>query len=111
MMLNYIHKTTDQIGVWDCRTKENVLNLSYNSSKSSNLIKPSWSPDGFLVASGSTESKVHLWDIRYANSKPAYSLTLREDKPIKVTATEFHPFEKIIFSLSADRMLTAHPFN
>ncbi|KAJ9089366.1 hypothetical protein DSO57_1013738 [Entomophthora muscae] len=65
-----------------------------------NLIKPSWSRDGGMVATGGGDRSVTIWEV--ATGRLAYKLPGHKGC---VNQVDFHPTEPIILSGSTDRTL------
>lgn len=65
-----------------------------------NLLKCSWSPDGSKISAGSADRFVTIWDT--ASRQILYKLPGHTGT---VNEVDFHPFEPIIVSASADKKL------
>jgi Prp8 binding protein len=63
-----------------------------------NLIKCCWSPDGSLVAAGSADRFVYVWDT--VNRRIMYKLPGHKGS---VNGVHFHPQEPILVSVSSDK--------
>ena len=71
-----------------------------------NLIKPSWNPEGTMVASGSGERTVIIWDV--LTRKILYMLPGHKGC---VNQVHFHPKEPIIVSCSSDKQIYMGEFD
>lgn len=75
-----------------------ALNIQHNFEQ--NLLKANWSSDGLLVASGSSDRMVYIWDTTTRDLKyllPGHNGCVNE--------VSFHPKEPIIASCGSDRKI------
>lgn len=85
-----------QITLWDVNAGAKKMQLEGHTQPITTL---SFSPVDYLVASGSSDRGVLLWDARF-KAKPGGSLIGHADK---ITSVAFSPDGKIIASASSDR--------
>ncbi|CAK9190610.1 unnamed protein product [Sphagnum troendelagicum] len=71
----------------------------------SGYISQSWSPDGLYCASGSTDPKIHVFDIRYNSSEPAQTLDAHQKRVFKAA---WHPNLPLLLSISSDLFIGLH---
>jgi len=101
----------NQLRLFDCRVGQTILNLSYQftnpDQSASQYIIPSWSCSGNLIVSGSVDSKVYVWDVRYSKaSEPLKSWPVHKKRVLR---SEFHPSrDQSFLTLSSDRQLGSH---
>ncbi len=91
--------------IWDIRPycptercRSILQGHSHNFEK--NLLRCSWSKDGNLVAAGSADRFVYVWDVH--SKKILYKLPGHTGS---VNEIDFHPKEPIILSASSDKTL------
>jgi len=65
-----------------------------------NLLHCAWSPDGAMVAAGSSDRNVHVWDVE--NRKLMYKLPGHLGS---VNDVDFHKIEPIILSVGSDKQI------
>lgn len=111
LLLVTLCTTQDQFHIYDTRAEEEVLTLSYNfdnpDQSPSQYIIPSWSADGTLVASGSVDPRLSVWDVRYAKAHlPIQQWSVHKKRVLRA---EFHPsVRNCLFTLASDRKLGCH---
>lgn len=71
----------------------------------SGYISQSWSPDGLYCASGSTDPKIHVFDIRYNSSEPVQTLEAHQKRVFKAA---WHPNLPLLLSISSDLFVGMH---
>lgn len=82
------------------RTELHVFGWNQDSSDSqSALINQTWSPDGYYIASGSTDPKVHIFDIRYNSKEPSQSIKAHQKRVFKAA---WHHSLPLLISISSD---------
>lgn len=91
--------------VWDIRPycstdrcKAIFQGHTHNFEK--NLLRCRWSKDGSMVAAGSADRFVYVWDVN--SKKILYKLPGHQGS---VNCVDFHPMEPIILSASSDKTL------
>eukprot|EP00996_Jenningsia_fusiforme_P001329 NODE_2217_length_1261_cov_17.958746_g2018_i0.p1 GENE.NODE_2217_length_1261_cov_17.958746_g2018_i0~~NODE_2217_length_1261_cov_17.958746_g2018_i0.p1 ORF type:complete len:346 (+),score=33.64 NODE_2217_length_1261_cov_17.958746_g2018_i0:25-1062(+) len=67
-----------------------------------NLLRCSWSPDGSMVAAGSSDSPTHVYIWDFSSKKLAYQLPGHR---AAVNEVSFHPKEPIVVSCSSDKTM------
>ncbi|CAB3990538.1 U5 small nuclear ribonucleo 40 kDa -like [Paramuricea clavata] len=65
-----------------------------------NLVKCSWSPDGKMIAAGSADRFVYVWDTQ--SRRILYKLPGHDGS---VNDVDFHPKEPILLSVGSDRKI------
>jgi len=93
----------NELRIWDIRPfapVQRCIKVFYGASNNfeNSLIKCNWSPDGTMVASGSADRYVYVWDTTTREIKyrlPGHSGCVNE--------VDFHPKEPIIGSCSSDK--------
>ncbi|KAH7439759.1 hypothetical protein KP509_04G074900 [Ceratopteris richardii] len=92
-----------QLRLYDIRLQRTELHsfgwTQESSDCQSALINQTWSPDGYYIASGSTDPKVHIFDIRYNSNQPSQSIQMHQKRVFK--AAWHHSFPLLI-SISSD---------
>jgi len=91
--------------VWDSRpfcTGERCVKVftGHNHNFEKNLLHCAWSPDGALVAAGSSDRNVYVWDIN--TRKIVYKLPGHLGS---VNDVDFHKIEPIILSAGSDKQI------
>lgn len=92
-----------QLRLFDVRMRGSELHAfgwrQESSECQSALISQSWSPDGFHIASGSTDPKVHIFDIRYNSNEPSQSVKAHQKRVFKAA---WHHTLPLLISISSD---------
>lgn len=92
------------VRVWDAKafsTRQNRCLKIFQGAMhnaDNNLIRSSWSPNGSMVASGSTDRCVYVWDT--TSKKILYKLPGHKGV---VNQVVFHPTQPIILSCGTDK--------
>eukprot|EP00250_Pteridium_aquilinum_P009339 c18606_g2_i1 orf=101-1735(+) len=82
------------------RTELHVFGWTQDSSDSQSAhINQTWSPDGYYIASGSTDPKVHIFDIRYNSKEPSQSIRAHQKRVFKAA---WHHTLPLLISISSD---------
>ncbi|MCO5558056.1 hypothetical protein L7F22_011631 [Adiantum nelumboides] len=92
-----------QLHLYDIRVQRTELHVfgwkQESSDSQSALINQSWSPDGFYIASGSTDPKIHIFDIRYNSKEPSQSVRAHQKRVFKAA---WHHTLPLLVSISSD---------
>jgi len=89
----------DSIGLWNISADKGERAFDViHSDQSHGLSAPAISPDGKLVAAGSTDSRVYIWDLYSGQTRFAL-----EGHMADVTSVDFSPDGKWLASGSRDR--------
>jgi Prp8 binding protein len=94
------------IRLWDIRSfahnNERQLKVLYGAQHNfeKNLLHCAWSPDGRLVAAGSADRFVYVWDTLSGHLR--YKLPGHQGS---VNDVDFHPREQILLSCSSDKTI------
>lgn len=70
-----------------------------STESQSALINQSWSSDGFYIASGSADPKIHVFDIRYNSKEPSQSIKAHQKRVFKAV---WHNTLPLLISISSD---------
>ena len=99
----------NQLQLLDCRlplTQRAILFGHQETCTTSRYMKPGWSPEGNLVAFGTSSpesrvSAINIWDLRYlASSRPVKSLEFGGEK--RFLSCEFWPSGNTLVALATD---------
>eukprot|EP01125_Pyxidicula_operculata_P004918 TRINITY_DN181_c0_g1_i1.p1 TRINITY_DN181_c0_g1~~TRINITY_DN181_c0_g1_i1.p1 ORF type:complete len:494 (-),score=71.00 TRINITY_DN181_c0_g1_i1:60-1541(-) len=97
------------IGIFDLRTNKYEFSLEYKDivSNPSQYIIPSWNSEGMLVAQGTTENLLNLWDLRYNKvSLPSFHTAMHKKRVLRA---EFSPLsDSTLVTMSSDRQIGLH---
>lgn len=92
-----------QLHLYDIRVQRTELHVfgwkQESSDSQSALINQSWSPDGYYIASGSTDPKIHIFDIRYNSKEPSQSIRAHQKRVFKAA---WHHTLPLLISISSD---------
>eukprot|EP01018_Ginkgo_biloba_P035508 Gb_15117 [translate_table: standard] len=77
------------------------------SESQSALINQTWSPDGLYISSGSTDPRIHVFDIRYNSREPSQSIKAHQKRVFKAA---WHPSLPLLISISSDLHIGLHAF-
>ncbi|GBG69054.1 hypothetical protein CBR_g3752 [Chara braunii] len=99
-----------QLRLFDFRSDRRELHSfgwQQSSDTLSALIRPSWSPNGLYIATGSSDPKLHVFDIRYTGRSPAQTISVHTKRVLRV---EWHPTWPLLTSISSDLCIGMHSF-
>eukprot|EP00250_Pteridium_aquilinum_P017084 c23444_g1_i1 orf=803-2461(+) len=92
-----------QLRLFDVRSRRCELHAfgwrQENTESQSALIHQSWSPDGFYIASGSADPRIHVFDIRYNSKEPSQSIKAHQKRVFKAV---WHHTLPLLISISSD---------
>lgn len=92
-----------QLRLFDVRSHRYELHAfgwrQETTESQSALIHPSWSHDGFYIASGSADPKIHVFDIRYKSKEPSQSIKAHQKRVFKAA---WHHTDSLLVSISSD---------
>ncbi|KAI5071504.1 hypothetical protein GOP47_0013755 [Adiantum capillus-veneris] len=92
-----------QLHLYDIRVQRTELHVfgwkQESSDSQSALINQTWSPDGYYIASGSTDPKIHIFDIRYNSKGPSQSIRAHQKRVFKAA---WHHTLPLLISISSD---------
>ena len=93
------HARYDTIGLWNMSTSqiERVFDV-IDANKSHGMSGPAISPDGKLLAAGSTDKRVYLWDLASGQTRFVF-----EGHTEEITSVAFSPDGKFLASGSRDK--------
>lgn len=98
-----------QLRLFDIRVQRTELHCfgwkQEASDSQSGYISQSWSPDGLYCASGSTDPKIHIFDIRYNSREPVQTLDAHQKRVFKAA---WHPNLPLLLSISSDLFVGMH---
>lgn len=98
-----------QLRLFDIRVQRTELHCfgwkQQAGDSQSGYISQSWSPDGLYCASGSTDPKIHVFDIRYNSREPAQTLDAHQKRVFKAA---WHPNLPLLLSISSDLFIGMH---
>jgi len=109
LLLICLHCAQKQLCLFDPRSNKVIQEFGWTESSSfSRYIRPSWQRGGYLVAIGSPDSLIRIWDIRFKSFNEKEPFLLRAHKK-KVLRTEWHPVStNRMLSFSTDNSLAFH---
>lgn len=92
-----------QLRLFDIRSQRCELHAfgwrQENTESQSALVHQSWSPDGYYIASGSSDPKIHLFDIRYKSKEPSQTVKAHQKRVFKAV---WHASLPLLVSISSD---------
>ncbi|KAJ7535344.1 hypothetical protein O6H91_12G036700 [Diphasiastrum complanatum] len=98
-----------QLRLFDMRVPKTQLHSfgwkQESSESQSALINQSWSSDGFHIASGSADPKIHVFDIRFNSKNPAQSVDAHKKR---VFQAAWHHCLPLLISISSDTNIGLH---
>jgi WD40 repeat protein len=108
--LSVMNRTPEQqLRLFDIRVQRTELHCfgwkQEASDSQSGYISQSWSPDGLYCASGSTDPKIHIFDIRYNSREPVQTLDAHQKRVFKAA---WHPNLPLLLSISSDLFVGMH---
>ncbi|KAH9299067.1 hypothetical protein KI387_030749 [Taxus chinensis] len=75
------------------------------SDSQSALIHQSWSPDGVYISTGSSDPRIHVFDIRYNSREPFQSIKAHQKRVFKAA---WHSSLPLLISISSDLHIGVH---
>lgn len=101
-----------QLRLFDIRVQRSELHafgwIQETSDSQSALINQTWSPDGHYIASGSTDPRIHIFDIRYNSKEPSQSIKAHQKRVFKAS---WHHSLPLLISISSDLNIGLHRFS
>ncbi|XP_030440412.1 uncharacterized protein LOC115662407 isoform X1 [Syzygium oleosum] len=98
-----------QLRLFDVRLRQTELHAfgwkQESSETQSALINQAWSPDGFLITSGSADPIIHVFDIRYNGCRPSQSIKAHQKR---VFTAVWHHYLPLLISISSDLNIGIH---
>ncbi|KAF8008862.1 hypothetical protein BT93_K2495 [Corymbia citriodora subsp. variegata] len=98
-----------QLRLFDVRLRQTELHAfgwkQESSETQSALINQAWSPDGFLITSGSADPIIHVFDIRYNGCRPSQSIKAHQKR---VFTAVWHQYLPLLISISSDLNIGIH---
>ncbi|KAG0622880.1 hypothetical protein M758_3G131100 [Ceratodon purpureus] len=98
-----------QLRLFDIRVQRTELHCfgwkQLAGDAQSGYISQSWSPDGLYCASGSTDPKIHVFDIRYNSKEPVQTFDAHQKRVFKAA---WHPSLPLMLSISSDLFIGIH---
>eukprot|EP00850_Spirogloea_muscicola_P024065 SM000433S15731 [mRNA] locus=s433:17209:24330:- [translate_table: standard] len=108
LLLVQIGTLGQQLRLWDARSPRELHWFGFEqatSDEQSGLIKASWSPCGRLVAVGSPDPQIHVFDIRQLGRSPALSIDAHQKRVVRAV---WHPTLPLLMSISSDLTIGLH---
>ena len=100
-----------QLRLFDIRVQRTELHTfgwkQETSDSQSALIDQTWSPNGYYIASGSTDPKIHIFDIRYNSKEPSQSIKAHQKRVFKAC---WHHTLPLLISISSDLNIGLHRY-
>jgi WD40 repeat protein len=100
-----------QLRLFDIRVQRTELHTfgwkQEVSDSQSALIDQTWSQNGYYIASGSTDPKIHIFDIRYNSKEPSQSIKAHQKRVLKAA---WHHTLPLLISISSDLNIGLHRY-
>ncbi|GLJ47522.1 hypothetical protein SUGI_1003470 [Cryptomeria japonica] len=98
-----------QLRLFDIRAhNKEIHNFGWTqetSDSQSALIHQTWSPDGLYISTGSSDPKIHVFDIRYDSREPFQSIQAHQRRVFKAA---WHSTLPLLISISSDLQIGLH---
>ncbi|KAK8947295.1 hypothetical protein KSP39_PZI006609 [Platanthera zijinensis] len=98
-----------QLRLFDIRLRQTEIHAfgwkQESSESQSALINQAWSPDGLYLSSGTVDSMIHIFDIRYSGTGPSQSVQAHQKRVFKAI---WHQSLPLMTSISSDLNIGLH---
>ncbi|KAK8960490.1 hypothetical protein KSP40_PGU005344 [Platanthera guangdongensis] len=98
-----------QLRLFDIRLRQTEIHAfgwkQESSESQSALINQAWSPDGLYLSSGTVDSMIHIFDIRYSGTGPSQSVLAHQKRVFKAI---WHQSLPLMTSISSDLNIGLH---
>lgn len=98
-----------QLRLFDIRLRQTEIHAfgwkQESSESQSALINQAWSPDGLYLSSGTVDSMIHIFDIRYSGTSPSQSVQAHQKRVFKAI---WHRSLPLMTSISSDLNIGLH---
>lgn len=86
-----------------------VCELGWTQKKTqtqSELVSANWSPNGWLISTGSADPDINIFDIRVNREDPTHTISNAHTN--RVFKAAWHPHQPLLISISSDHLLGLH---